>query len=449
MASLPVPYSALSPSPYIKFSIDDDNLDWGPRVTLLEMIGMVNTGYVMEVTIQDGEEELLTKFTERDYFNIGRKEPSYAYFRFKSGPGDNWRIPEDSTKIQEAIITHFEFFTPPDDRTYIKIIAIDPPSYFLNMGDASGKSYQGRVDQVITKVVKQYAPEIEFEMKETTDNELNRHYMMRQDAKTFMMSLLEWSTPLNQTSTNWLIQVDGKKMAISDQGSLTPKNRGYYKRHTSEEFDMIIEARTQSNNALKLAAVKIYSAGAGSTAGDYLDRITDPDEVKTVARDSTTTEKIIPYVDEFYSFKKPPDDPSSEPPKIGSTYIPPIPEYYSSGDLGLDYEKYIDGRARNDYLTLLTSVIKSKIKIPGHGEFIDTFGLGVDTIFINWRKLSSEEAPDQLFWMFGHWIVYGFRQRLSYGSWFTELYITRADEDAKAKKARPLKFNVTDNNLEI
>jgi hypothetical protein len=51
--------------------------------------------------------------------------------------------------------------------------------------------------------------------------------------------------------------------------------------------------------------------------------------------------------------------------------------------------------------------------------------------------------------MFGHWIVYGFRHKLSYGTWFTELYITRADEDAKAKKARPMKFNVADNNLEI
>lgn len=432
----------MSPIAYLKISIDEENIDWGVMVNNMEMIGMMNAGYVLEATIADSEQRLLTKFTEKDYFKIARKEPAYVYFRFKSGMGNDLRIPEDSTKIQTAIITHFEYFTPTDDRTYIKIVAIDPPSYFLNMGDASGKSYQGRIDQVITKVVNQYAPQINFSMKQTKDNELNRHYMMRQDAKTFIMSLLEWSAPFNNTKTNWLINVDGMDMSIVDQGSMTPVNRGYYKRYADEEYDMIMDAKTESNNALKLASVKMYSAGSSSTKGDYIDKINDPKEIKTVVRDATTENKIIPFVDEFYSYKKPSDSPSTGPPMIGSTYVSPIPEYFSSGDIGLDYVDYIDGRARTDYLTLINSVVKSKLRVVGHGNYINTVGLGVDTIFINWQKTIDHTDSEMNFWMFGHWIVYGFRHKLYAGKWFTELYIYRADEDAIGKKARPVKFNV-------
>jgi hypothetical protein len=442
MANLPVPYTKAFPTPYLKFSIDPDNINWGDQVTKIEMIGMLNSGYVVEATITDAQQRLLTKFTEQDYFKTARKDPAYIYFRFKSGSSDDLRIPEESTKIQIAVITHFEYFTPVDDRTFVKVVAIDPPSYFLNMGDASGKSYQGRIDQVIKKVVNQYAPQIEFDMKPTKDNELNRHYMMRQDAKTFIMSLLEWSAPFNNTKTHWLIGVDGFKMNISDQGSLTPVNRGYYKRYAEGTHDMIVEAHTESNNALKLASVKMYSAGASSTHGDYFDKINDPKELKTVVKDSTTDGKTIPYIDEYYSYKKPSDAPNDGPPKIGSTYVTPIPEYFSSGDIGVDYEDYIDGRARTDYLTLLHSVVKSKIKVVGHGEFIDTRGLGVDTVFINWKKATDEHDNELNFWMFGHWTVYGFRHKLYAGAWSTELYISRPDEDVVGTKARPLKFNV-------
>lgn len=442
MNSLPVSYTALSPRAFLTISIDEENIDWGHAVNNMEMIGMMNSGYVLEATIADTEQRLLTKFTKRDYFKMARKEPVYIYFKFLSGSGEEAEAPEYRTKLQSAIITSLEFFTPSDDRTYIKIVAIDPPSYFLNLGDASGKSYRGRVDQVIRQVVQRYGPDIKFTMKPTLDNELNRHYMMRQDAKTFIMSLLEWSAPLNSTKTNWLIGVDGLNLEISDQGSRTPVNRGYYKRYVDNVHDMIMEARTESNNALRLAAVKMYSAGSSSTRGDYIDKINDPNELKTVIKDGTTDNKITPFVDEFFSFKKPLDSLDSGPPVSGCTYVSPIPEYFSSGDLGIDYADYIDGRARNDYLTMTHNIVKSKLKVLGHGEFINTVGLGVDTIFINWRKPYDEDDEEKYFWMFGHWTVYGFRHKLRAGNWYTELYISRADEDASGKKAKPVKFNV-------
>lgn len=436
----PVPYSAAMPTAYLKFSIDPDGIDWGFAINNLEMIGMMNSGYVLEANISDPEQRLLNKFQKHEYMETARKDPIYVYFRFRSGPGDSWRVPEEMTKVQEAIITHFEFTTPTDDRIYCKVVAIDPASYYLNLGDASGKSYKGRVDQVIQQVVKKYAPEIKLEIDKTKDNETNRHYMMRQDAKTFIMSLLEWSVPLNKTETNWIVQVDGKKLKISDQGSIKPRLRGYYKRQTDEEYEMVMEAVTETNNALKLAAVKIFSYGTSSTTGEYIDKITDPKEIYTVAKDVTTTQKIIPAIEVDHSFKKPLDGPPDGPPIYGGTHMMPIPEYYTSGDLGLDYRDYIDGRAKNQYLNMLYSVIKMRVKVMGHGEYIDTYGLGTDVIFMNWQRARSKEDGDNEYWIYGYWTVYGFRHKLYAGKWYTELFISRPDQDANAVRTGPPVF---------
>jgi hypothetical protein len=81
-----------------------------------------------------------------------------------------------------------------------------------------------------------------------------------------------------------------------------------------------------------------------------------------------------------------------------------------------------------------------RVKVMGHGEYIDTYGLGTDVIFMNWQRTISRSDDDTEYWMYGYWTVYGFRQKLYAGKWYTELFISRPDQDASAVKAGPPVF---------
>lgn len=444
-----IPVNAGSPSIYIRFSLDPDDYDWGSFVTKFEMIGMMNGGYALEVRIKDARQLLFERFEQYGYFENTRKRPMYVHFFLASGAkGGDWKIPRERTRIQEAIVSHVEYHTPEDDATYLSFVAIDPPSYFLSIGDGGGEVYRGNISGVIEKVVKEYAPEIEVKVEKTIDSELNYFYMLRQDAKTFITSLLEWTVPFNQSKTLWLNQIDGKKLYIESQGKITPRNRAVYNRKNGENVDLISKADMETNNSFRQIAVKLFSYGTDVRSGQYLDKTNDKNELFTVAKDSTTQTKQFPKIEELHSFKKPDDSPNTRAPQSGSTYISPMPEYFSSGDIGLEYKEYINGRAKNTYLNVNNSIITCKIETRGHGEFIDTFGLGVDTIFIDWKKPRLGSVEYENYWMYGYWTVYGFEHSLSAGRWYTRLYIARPDQDCKAVIIKPdLEIEQTENNI--
>lgn len=438
MADLNVPLDKGHPVVYLEFDIDP-GVDYGKLATSLDMVGMMNSGYVIKATMTDAEHQMFTRFIESGYFQKSRVKPITIFFSFKSGPIDA-EPPQYGTKVQKAIITHTEYFTDKDDRVTIKFIAIDPASFYLSMGDASGASYKGRLDQVVTQVVHKYASKLNFSMSPTKDSELNRYWMMRQDPKTFIVNLLEWSPPLNDTKTNWVAQVDGYDFKINDQGSIGSRTRGFYTRYAGATFDSIAAADVVANNALNLVSTKLFTAGAGSNTGDYLDRITDSPEAYTVSKDTTTPNKKIPAVLSDHSYNKPDDSPSSGPPHIGGTFITSIPEYISD-DIGLDYKDYIDGRGRTMYMQLLHSVLKVRLTVKGHGEFSDTMGLGVDTVYVDWNRSENNEDSDEEYWMHGYWTIYGFKHRLIAGNWWTDLFISRPDQNAIGKRVSPAILN--------
>ena len=55
----------------------------------------------------------------------------------------------------------------------------------------------------------------------------------------------------------------------------------------------------------------------------------------------------------------------------GGTAIMAVPEF-NAGDLGITYEKWIDGRARTQFLNMLRLVMRLKLRINGDIEFDDS-----------------------------------------------------------------------------
>jgi hypothetical protein len=115
------------------------------------------------------------------------------------------------------------------------------------------------------------------------------------------------------------------------------------------------------------------------------------------------------------------------------TSIKAMPEMYSGGEVGVPYQDYLDGKARAYYYGLLNNELKGVITVPGDGEFADTKGLGVDTVYIRWTvPPNTGEGP---YWANGNWCVYGFRHsfKVSKG-WLTDIYISRWDSNATGKQ---------------
>ncbi len=431
MAEINAPSSKRYPLAYLNFDIDPD-INYGPLITRMTMECEINAGYKVTVEINDAQNTLLTRMLESGYFRYCRTRPVQITFQYLSGPKDSSEPPKYATKEQIALIIGTEHKTTSTDGTLVKFIAIDPPSFYLNMGDASGGSYRGRVDQVITQVVNKYAPEISFNMPETRDSALSRYWMMRMDPKSFISSILEWSSGLNITKTNWLVQVDGNKMEINDQGSVVSRMRGYYGRKTGAIIDSVRESDININNALNLVMTKLKSNGMSASTGDYIDSVTDQYGSYNTISDSTTDGKQRPYIDFGHSFNKPNDHPATSFPFIGSTHIFPIPEI-TTEPIGLDYKEYLDGRSRNLYLNMLQNIIKAKFLVAGHGEYMDSFGLGADSIYVDWRTDDTEND----FWQSGYWTIYGFRHIFARGFWNTELKCFRMDMDSVANVNSP------------
>jgi hypothetical protein len=67
----------------------------------------------------------------------------------------------------------------------------------------------------------------------------------------------------------------------------------------------------------------------------------------------------------------------------------------------------------------------------GHHIWSGSEGLGADTIFITLSS-STEGAPP--YFVAGNWIVYGFSHIYRPGTWVTDLYCYRLDNDAEAVK---------------
>ncbi len=183
---------------------------------------MVNGGYIVRAKLFDTHFNLLKALIENGYLEESRTKPVPIKFQLLASEGG--KFPESATRPQIAILASVHGSGGSTDSGRFEFVAIDPPSWFLNTGDGAGAHFQGKVSSVIRQVVNRYAPAINLEIGETVDSEYGQWWMMRQDPKTFISSLMDWSSSVTQRKTHWLIAADGTKLVIKEQAQL-PSNR--------------------------------------------------------------------------------------------------------------------------------------------------------------------------------------------------------------------------------
>jgi hypothetical protein len=245
--------------------------------------------------------------------------------------------------------------------------------------------------------------------------------MMRQDPKTFIRSLLDWSSSVTPKKTHWIVASVDEKIVIKEQAALTPNDLGVYhvNRNGTTGKDAI-DYELLADNFISPLQTKLITSGISAISGEYLDKISDADEQKVFVKDETTPNKVNVDITPTQGFKK--------PDKKWATSIISIPEH-NAGDLGIPYSKYIDGRARGLYLNMLNLVMRMRIRVTGEYALDDSDKLGVSKCTLSWKDLEGEP-----YFLSGKWLIYGFHHIMTTSMWTTDIYLARLDYDATAKK---------------
>jgi hypothetical protein len=433
-----IPQAQSRPQVTMIFECDEQGVDRGPFLSSFEYKAMVNGGYIIRGKLFDTNFNRLDELIKLGYFSSTRdaSKPVKVYFQLRWGPATEAKYPNNATQQRIAcLLTLKHCSSDSSDKGLIEFVAIDPPSYFLNMGDAGGQAYQGKASDVIQQVIGDYAPNITTDISKTTDSESNKWWLHRQDPKTFISSIIDWSSSITEQKTHWIFNPKDFNLSLVEQAQLQSKQRAYYRLLSDKNHSDIRTWDLLADHGLSLTQTKLVTQGISAVSGQYLDKITDQNEQKLFATDARTSNKQIAKIAKKRGFTKPPDAPGSGPPSIGWSSISGIPEIWSAGDLGIRYEDYIDGRPRGMYLNMINSIMRAKFQVIGHGEWSDCDGLGVDTVYIDWTKgKPSNGDQDTFYWMTGNWVVYGFHHKLTRSFWYTDVYCARFDFNANAKK---------------
>lgn len=420
-------------NPQLTISIADGP-DIGRQFTRFEWASFTNGGYIIRATLEDPYWNILKDFATEGYLARGRKEPTPV----------RWKIewPEvDDTGL------HLGYMTASTARGIqaggsVEFIAVDPPSFWLNAGDSSGAAFTGSVKTVIEQVIDKYyiGPNGggDREVSETLDSVQNQWWMMRQDPKTFIQSLLEWSASVTEQKTNWIVSSSG---AISD-GEPTIWVKEQAKRESIPYGTYVVDTRAPAaqdmenfrflaDNFISVFQKQLITQGISAISGRFLDRRQDtPRQVVHVYDERTAAKKNVD-IDPKKGFTKPGSWPDAvEQPHEWSTSVPMVPEF-NAGDLGIGYDKYIDGRARARFLDMLNLTMRIKVRITGEPskQLAISHNLGVSTIRLIW--LDDDFEP---YFLDGDWLVYGFHHVVTRGGWHTDLYCARLDHDAASQK---------------
>jgi hypothetical protein len=398
--------------PIIELSIDG-GADIGFNMQKFEWASFVNGGYIVRGKVYDPYFNILKNLATKGYLKDGRVKETPVKFKLKWSNGDE-------TTERTAFMTTLAASGKNESGT-IEFIGIDPPSYYLNEGTADGKVYKGNVSGVIKQVVNEFAPNINVEVTETDDNKENLWYMMRQDPKTFIRSMLDWSAGVTPKKTHWVVASVDKKLIIKEQAALESKDYGVYhvNRNGTTGKD-VLSYEVLADNSISPLQTKLITSGISAISGEFLDKISDSGEQKVFVKDENTQNKVNVDITQTQGFKK--------PDKKWATAVMAIPEH-SAGELGIQYNKYIDGRARGLFLNMLNLVMRMRLKVTGEYMFDDSSKLGVAKCTVSWKDIDGEP-----YFLSGKWLIYGFHHVMTVNVWSTDLYLARLDFDASAKK---------------
>lgn len=398
--------------PIIELSIDG-GADIGFNVQKFEWASFVNGGYIVRGKIHDPYFNILKNLATKGYLKDGREKETQVKFKLKWSAGD-----ETTERI--AFMTSLTADGKNESGT-IEFIGIDPPSYYLNEGTADGKVYKGNVSSVIKQVVNEFAPNISIEVSETDDNKENLWYMMRQDPKTFIRSMLDWSAGVTSKKTHWVISSVDKKLIIKEEAELQSADFGVY--HVNRNGNTGKDAlyyEVLADNFISPLQTKLITSGISAISGEYLDKVSDSGEQKVFVKDENTQNKVNVNITQNQGFKK--------PDKKWATAIMAVPEH-NAGEMGIQYSKYIDGRARGMFLNMLNLVMRMRLRVTGEHMLDDSSKLGVAKCTVSWKDIDGEP-----YFLAGKWLIYGFHHVMTVSNWTTDIYMARLDFDASAKK---------------
>lgn len=403
-----------------------NGIDISEEFISLEWRAFVNNGYIVRAKLSNTFHYILDQlgvFTL--YSSEARAKELILKFRigWKGGRDDIEIIPKSD--IITAIITDLDAYGTPDMGQF-EFIAIDPPSFYLNAGKGDGRVYEGNITNVIKQVVSEFSNgQVTAHVTETNDSKTGLWPMMRQDPKTFILSLLDWSADLTPNKTHWLITAKNNDIYIQEQQEL--KNRKKHLGTFNVEFgnpkpNDIRDYSLIANNFLSIYQTKMFTQGISTVSGKFIDKKTDKD--KAEIKDENTGKKLNVKFDKGFR----------RPSKELGTSIVAHPEF-SAGDVGIKYADYIGGRPRQLYLKMLQTILRARIGFDGSPKFKDPSILGVSTLTLNWRDLQNQKTM-----MNGKWIVYGFHHQVTFAGeniqpdWKTDAYIYRLDKNANADK---------------
>lgn len=393
----------------------------GEHIVAFEWKSFINGGYIIRAKVHDAYLRIVRTLTkENNFLKDARRGPTEVKWKMK------WADRPDSeyTLERTAFISDIDIYGSANYGGF-DFVAVDPPSWWLNAGNGNGKVYEGKVSDVIKQVVREYSSGITISVSETKDHPKGAWCMMRQDPKTFIQSLLDWSCSLTNNRTNWLVASVDNKLFIKEQYDLLSSSQllaNYHGSFMTNKND-IVDFNLISNVFMTTIQSKLTTQGISAVSGKYFDKETDKPHSEVT--DENTNKKINTSIDQSLGYKKPSSD--------WSTSIMSIPEF-NGGELGLKYDDYIDGRARNLYLSMLPMVMRCMITVPGDFRYHDSSKLGASRVSISWDDSDGEQ-----FFLSGRWLIYGFHHRMARGngddtSWFTDLYLYRIDYDASAVK---------------
>lgn len=435
----------------IEDSESGEEFNFGPYVTKIRWTAFINNGYTMVARMDDVNARSMSKLMEIGILRKARKDRFVV--RFAMGWHKGWHnsphAKQHWTDDRIGILSRIDAPRVDRQKSVVEIEVIDPASWYLNRGDAEGTAWKGKIggtDGVISQIIKTYAtkgsekspnsPVEKVDVSDTIDNDQNIWYMMRLDPKTFILTLMEWSSQLTVDQTPWIVQSQDDFINIKEMSKLKPP-----KDHNGDEFvNRPIEVNTDhlgrsevvtngitvlNNSLLTIMQTRLFTAGISSVTGKYVDEKTDRDSVQTY--DVNTSKKWNVDIENDRGFAKPAEDDD------WSTFIKSTPEH-NNGDVGVLYWNYISGRPRDYFMKLLYTVMRLKVKIYGDPNFdrVDIFG--PSSVFLKMSSLDSEKTGEP-FYLSGPWMVYGFDHILSEKKWETNLYLSRLDYDSLSKNA--------------
>lgn len=419
--------------PNLTIKLDGEELD-NRYITKFEWKAFINNGYIIRVSLVDPYWNILRSITNR-YLQKGRN----AEIKLEWQMG--WSGQEPMSQ-KMALITHLPAAgthagTGSEGGLYF--YAIDPPSYYLNIGNSDGSVFEGNVSQVIEKVIRKYAPKIgTVEVSKTRDYNKNKWWMMRMDPMAFIESLCNWSSSITNNKTNWIVVCDQDSILVKEQAELKSRDLGTYSVNANSpggndarHFEVLFD------NYLTQYQTKVLTQGISAVSEKYLDKKTDKNEEFVVVKDENTSNKKNTNTKQDRAFKKPVGNLNTDsgPSIYGGTNVKSIPEF-AAGDLGLRYGDFIDGTARKTFLDALRRVSRIRIRVNGDVQLSDSKDLGVSKITLDFK-----DADGQNFFLSGPWMIYGWHHTVITGSssreksdWYTDVYLMRIDYDASAEK---------------